>query len=43
MPAEFIDLLAISELDIGHSKIALFTSDHFHNRRLCEVSKELGN
>ena len=30
MPAEFIDLLNLPELDIGHSKKVLFTSDHFH-------------
>ena len=30
MPAEFIDLLKIPELEIGHSKKVLFTSDHFH-------------
>ena len=30
MPAEFIDLLDLPELDIGHSKKVLFTSDHFH-------------
>ncbi len=30
MPAEFIDLLGLPELEIGHSKKVLFTSDHFH-------------
>jgi mannose-6-phosphate isomerase-like protein (cupin superfamily) len=30
MPAEFIDLLSQPELDIGHSKRVLFSSDHFH-------------
>ena len=30
MPADFIDLLNLPELDIGHSKKVLFTSDHFH-------------
>jgi mannose-6-phosphate isomerase-like protein (cupin superfamily) len=30
MPAEFIDLLNQPELDIGHSKKVLFSSDHFH-------------
>jgi mannose-6-phosphate isomerase-like protein (cupin superfamily) len=30
MPAEFIDLLNLPELEIGHSKKVLFTSDHFH-------------
>ena len=30
MAAEFIDLLKVPELDIGHSKKVLFTSDHFH-------------
>src|SRR5688572_5499596 len=30
MPAEFIDILKMQELDIGHSKKVLFTSDHFH-------------
>ena len=30
MPAEFIDLLSQPELDIGHSKKVLFSSDHFH-------------
>ena len=30
MPAEFIDILDLPELDIGHSKKVLFTSDHFH-------------
>ena len=30
MPAEFIDLLNLPELDIGHSKKVLFSSDHFH-------------
>ena len=30
MPAEFIDLLALPELEIGHAKKVLFTSDHFH-------------
>ena len=30
MPAEFIDLLDLPELEIGHSKKVLFTSDHFH-------------
>jgi len=30
MAAEFIDLLDLPELEIGHSKKVLFTSDHFH-------------
>lgn len=30
MPAEFIDILKMEELEIGHSKKVLFTSDHFH-------------
>ena len=30
MPAEFIDLLNLPELEIGHSKKVLFSSDHFH-------------
>ena len=30
MTAEFIDVLEMEELDIGHSKKVLFTSDHFH-------------
>ncbi len=30
MPAEFINILDLPELDIGHSKKVLFTSDHFH-------------
>ncbi len=30
MAAEFIDLLNLPELDIGHSKKVLFSSDHFH-------------
>ena len=30
MSAEFIDLLALPELEIGHAKKVLFTSDHFH-------------
>ena len=30
MAAEFIDLLKMDELEIGHSKKVLFTSDHFH-------------
>ena len=30
MAAEFIDILNMKELDIGHSKKVLFTSDHFH-------------
>jgi mannose-6-phosphate isomerase-like protein (cupin superfamily) len=30
MAAEFIDLLNLPELEIGHSKKVLFTSDHFH-------------
>ena len=30
MAAEFINLLKLPELDIGHSKKVLFTSDHFH-------------
>jgi len=30
MPAEFIDILKMEELDIGHSKKVLFSSDHFH-------------
>jgi len=30
MAAEFINLLNLPELDIGHSKKVLFTSDHFH-------------
>jgi mannose-6-phosphate isomerase-like protein (cupin superfamily) len=30
MPAEFIDIANLSELDIGHSKKVLFTSDQFH-------------
>ncbi len=30
MPAEFINILNLPELDIGHSKKVLFTSDHFH-------------
>lgn len=30
MAAEFIDVLEMEELDIGHSKKVLFTSDHFH-------------
>jgi mannose-6-phosphate isomerase-like protein (cupin superfamily) len=30
MAAEFIDLLKLPELDIGHSKKVLFTSDQFH-------------
>ena len=30
MAAEFIDLLNLPDLDIGHSKTVLFTSDHFH-------------
>ena len=28
--AEFIDILSMPELDIGHSKKVLFTSDQFH-------------
>ena len=31
MAAKFIDLLQLPELDIGHSKKVLFTSDHFHS------------
>ncbi|MEK6602462.1 MAG: cupin domain-containing protein [Candidatus Binatota bacterium] len=30
MPVEFIDLLNLPELEIGHSKKVLFSSDHFH-------------
>lgn len=30
MAAEFIDLLKLEELDIGHSKKVLFTSNQFH-------------
>ena len=30
MPVEFIDLLGLAELEIGHSKKVLFSSDHFH-------------
>ena len=30
MAAEFIDILKEPELEIGHSKKVLFTSDHFH-------------
>jgi mannose-6-phosphate isomerase-like protein (cupin superfamily) len=30
MPVEFINILNLPELDIGHSKKVLFTSDHFH-------------
>ena len=30
MLAEFIDILKMEELDIGHSKKVLFSSDHFH-------------
>ena len=30
MAAEFINLLDLPELEIGHSKKVLFTSDHFH-------------
>jgi len=30
MPAEFINLLNLPELEIGHSKKVLFSSDHFH-------------
>ena len=30
MPAEFIDILQLEELEIGHSKKVLFTSDRFH-------------
>ena len=30
MPAEFIDVLKMEELAIGHSKKVLFSSDHFH-------------
>ena len=30
MPAEFIDILKLEALDIGHSKKVLFSSDHFH-------------
>jgi mannose-6-phosphate isomerase-like protein (cupin superfamily) len=30
MSAEFIDILKMQELEIGHSKKVLFTSDHFH-------------
>jgi mannose-6-phosphate isomerase-like protein (cupin superfamily) len=30
MAAEFIDIANLTELDIGHSKKVLFTSDHFH-------------
>ena len=30
MAAEFIDILKEPELDIGHSKKVLFTSDQFH-------------
>ena len=30
MPAEFIDILKMEQLDIGHSKKVLFSSDHFH-------------
>jgi len=30
MAAEFIDILKMQELEIGHSKKVLFTSDHFH-------------
>jgi len=30
MAAEFIDILNLPELDIGHSKKVLFTSDQFH-------------
>jgi len=30
MPAEFIDILKMEELDIGHSKKVLFSSYHFH-------------
>ncbi len=30
MAAEFIDIVNMSELDIGHSKRVLFTSEHFH-------------
>lgn len=30
MSAEFINILELPELDIGHSKKVLFTSEHFH-------------
>ncbi len=30
MPVEFIDILNVPELEIGHSKKVLFSSDHFH-------------
>jgi mannose-6-phosphate isomerase-like protein (cupin superfamily) len=30
MAAEFINIANLSELDIGHSKKVLFTSEHFH-------------
>ena len=30
MAAEFIDILNLSDLDIGHSKRVLFSSDQFH-------------
>lgn len=30
MAAEFIDILKMDELEIGHSKKVLFSSDHFH-------------
>lgn len=30
MGAEFIDIVKMEELEIGHSKKVLFTSDHFH-------------
>jgi hypothetical protein len=30
MAAEFIDIMSMQELEIGHSKKVLFTSDQFH-------------
>jgi len=30
MAAEFIDILNMQELEIGHSKKVLFSSDQFH-------------
>jgi mannose-6-phosphate isomerase-like protein (cupin superfamily) len=30
MPADFINILDLPELEIGHSKKVLFSSDHFH-------------
>ena len=30
MPAEFLDILKMEQLEIGHSKKVLFSSDHFH-------------